>query len=188
MSPFVIMVLLGVFQLNPQRWLFTLSPFPGFDVRLFMSSIMWRPFLNNLFWWLNSFDAGACYAGEVDNPGRTLPRAMFLAVIMVITGYVFPLMLAIGAINSTAEDWVDGYLATATGAIGGRWLEAWVIEAAGIANISLYQAELSADAYQLTGMADRGFLPKIFVNKESIRNTDLRFITWCLCYNWNGKS
>jgi amino acid transporter len=166
MSPFVIMVLLGVFQLDPRRWLLTLSPSSGFDVRLFVSSIMWRPFLNNLFWCLNSFDAGACYAGEVDNPGRTLPHAMFWAVTLVIVGYIFPLMVAIGATDSTPEDWVDGYLATAAGVIGGRWLEAWVILAAGIANISLYQAELSADAYQLMGMADRGFLPKIFSTRS----------------------
>ncbi|KAG7355864.1 amino acid permease [Nitzschia inconspicua] len=172
MSPFVIMVLVGVFQLDPQRWLQTPSLSQSEEVesstnlRVILGSIAWRPFLNNLFWNLNSFDAGACYAGEVENPGRTLPRAMFIAVCMVIAGYLFPLMVAIGATDSTPEDWEDGYLATAAGSIGGRWLEAWVILAAGIANISLYQAELSADAYQLMGMADRGFLPKIFSTRS----------------------
>jgi amino acid transporter len=172
MSPFVIMVVMGVFQLDPQRWLEILPPSQSseaetsMDLRFLVSTVLWRPFLNNLFWNLNSFDAGACYAGEVDNPGRTLPRAMFFAVCMVIAGYLFPLMVAIGATDSKPEDWEDGYLATAAGAIGGRWLEAWVILAAGIANISLYQAELSADAYQLMGMADRGFLPKIFSTRS----------------------
>lgn len=173
MSPFVVMMILGLFQLDPQRWLQTLSSESsgddnggGVGLPIVLTSILWRPFLNNLFWNLNSFDAGACYAGEVDNPGRTLPRAMFLAVCMVTAGYIFPLMVAIGATDSTPEDWQDGYLASAAGSIGGQWLEAWVVLAAGVANISLYQAELSADAYQLMGMADRGFLPKIFSTRS----------------------
>lgn len=185
LAPFVVMIGLGIFQIDPHRWLETLndlsnstsheaidqnietrSSFVGSVMTIASSQILWRPFLNNLFWSLNSFDSTASYSGEVDNPGRTLPRAMFFAVMMVACGYLFPLMVAIGATDSSPEEWIDGYMATAAGSIGGEWLEAWVILAAGVANISLFQAELSADAYQLMGMADRGFVHKIFSTRS----------------------
>jgi amino acid transporter len=192
MSPFVIMVLMGSFQLDPSRWLggpplsvTNMTETAGMNMTstgddensnhqqfqetaamIVGSSVLWRPFLNNLFWCLNSYDSTASYAGEVDNPGRTLPLAMFWAVIISLFAYLGPLLVAIGATDSSPRDWVDGYLATAAGEIGGEWLEAWVILAAGIANISLFQAELSADAYQLMGMAERGFVPKIFATRS----------------------
>lgn len=50
--------------------------------------------------------------------------------------------------------------------IGGPWLGAWTVFAAAISNIALFQAELSADAYQLMGMADRGHIPKIFSKRS----------------------
>jgi len=33
--------------------------------------------------------------------------------------------------------------------IGGKWLGVWTIFAAGISNLALFEAELSADAFQL---------------------------------------
>jgi L-asparagine transporter-like permease len=87
---------------------------------------------------------------------------MSLAIVFVVAGYLLPLLVAIGATDSDPSDWVDGYLATAATEIGGEWLGAWVVFAAGVSNIALFQAELSADAFQLMGMAERGFVPKIF--------------------------
>lgn len=50
--------------------------------------------------------------------------------------------------------------------IGGPWLGAWTVFAAAISNIALFQAELSADAFQLMGMADRGHIPKLFSKRS----------------------
>jgi amino acid transporter len=169
------MTVLGVFQLDPRRWLEVPAADPDSssvtetdgDVRgiwttMISGAVLWRPFLNNLFWNLNSFDSAASFAGEVHRPGQVLPRAMSLAIVFVVAGYLLPLLVAIGATDSDPSDWVDGYLATAAPEIGGEWLGAWVVFAAGVSNIALFQAELSADAFQLMGMAERGFVPKIF--------------------------
>jgi amino acid transporter len=177
LAPFVVMIAIGSFQVDPTRWLDgptslqnttdigttdtgESSVFDG------VSLIQWRPFLNSLFWNLNSFDSTASFAAEVDRPGRTLPRAMFWAIIVINIAYIGPLLVAIGATDSTPAEWVDGYLARAAGIIGGAWLEGWVVLAAGIANIALFQAELSADAFQLMGMAERGFVPSIFSTRS----------------------
>ena len=111
---------------------------------------------------MNSFDSTASFAGEVQQPGYVLPRALFLGIIFIVAGYLLPLLIAIGATDSEPQDWEDGYLETAAADIGGEWLGACVVFAAGVSNIALFQAELSADAYQLMGMADRHFVPKLF--------------------------
>jgi amino acid transporter len=177
MSPFIILTLVGSFKVDPSRWFqmpdqnrtavesmfdddhieHGLIPFPGAT----MGGVLWRPLLNNLFWNLNSFDAAGSFAADVENPGQVLPRAMMWSVFLVVSGYFIPLLVALGASDARQEEWVDGYLAKACSDIVGPWLGAWTVFAAGISNIALFQAELSADAFQLMGMADRGYLPKV---------------------------
>lgn len=275
MSPFLVMIVIGIFQIDPQRFRIHVASNSSESIvmeydddniteaassssfffsvvwlglrnmwsTLFFGSISWRPFLNNLFWNLNSFDSAATYASEavvvtvdVDENDRddnyntnnndndinnddshhnidantflfpslssieteshactgedeidpvtngttitttnmrngnlqrtttttVLPQAIGWATVLVAAGYLFPLIVAIGATNSTRDDWKDGYLTTAASDIGGSWLGLWVVIAAGVSNIGLYQAELSQEAYQLMGMSDRGYVPKLF--------------------------
>lgn len=183
MSPFIIMTLIGIFQIDPQRWLVmpehisvdpswddevegdnpgTSTFFSGGWMDMAYTGILWRPFLNSLFWNLNSFDSAASFAGDVQDPGRNFPRAMFWSILMAVAANLIPVLICIGATDSKQHDWVDGYLATAASKIGGRWLGAWVVFAAGVSNLAEFQAELSGDAFALMGMADRGFVPKIF--------------------------
>ena len=174
MAPFVIMVLIGMFKVDPSRWReVPTTTVDGQDVSdqgmwaVFTSGvILWRPLLNSLFWNLNSYDATASYSAEVRDPGYVLPRALMWGVVIMTAGYIFPILVAIGATDSEPEDWVDGYLTTAAEQIGGKWLGAWVVFAAGVSNIGMFQAELSADAFQLMGMAERGFVPKIFATRS----------------------
>ena len=85
---------------------------------------------------------------------------MLWSTLLVAVCYFFPLLVAIGASPPTSEsrpgDWEDGYMAVVNAELVGPWLGAWTVMAAGISNIALFQAELSADAFQLMGMADRG--------------------------------
>jgi amino acid transporter len=180
MSPFIILILVGSSQVDTNRWF----EFPnnsdfdtaeeatdddasgGFFPNAVLGGVLWRPFLNNLFWNLNSFDAAGSFAGEIENSSQLFPRAMFLSVVLVASCYFFPLLIAIGATDAERQDWTDGFLAHVAGEVGGPWLGAWTVFAAAISNIALFQAELSADAFQLMGMADRGHLPKIFSKRS----------------------
>jgi amino acid transporter len=179
MSPFIILILFGSWKVNPSRWfelpqedlsyLETLTDddaMGGFFPNAALGGVLWRPFLNNLFWNLNSFDAAGSFAAELDDPARVLPKALLYSVVMVSACYFLPLAVAIGASEAEQHEWVDGYLARVTGDVIGPWLGAWTVFAAGISNIALFQAELSADAFQLMGMADRGHLPKIFSHRS----------------------
>jgi hypothetical protein len=119
--------------------------------------VLWRPFLNNFFWNLNSFDAGGAFVKDIQDPAMMLPKALKWSVLLVSCRYILPLLVATGASTVTQHDWVDGYLDDGVSEVFGPWLAAWTVFAAGVSNIALFQAELSADALQLTGMAERFF-------------------------------
>lgn len=111
-------------------------------------------------------DSAAAFSADVEDPARVLPRAMGWSVLMVASCYFIPLLVALGASTAQQSDWVDGYFAVVAHDIAGPWLGAWLVFAAGISNIAMFQAELSSDAFQLMGMAERGFLPKIFATRS----------------------
>lgn len=144
--------------------------------------------------------------GEVENPTRTVPRALAGAVVLVIVAYLVPLLVALG-VTVEGTGWELGYFTyvadkvrrsppgvgwhplqrngcsiggcyeglvyfeyvqrkgginNGTHQVGGTWLAYWIIAAAAASQIGQYQAEMSSDSYQVQGMAERGFLPKIF--------------------------
>ena len=70
------------------------------------------------------------------------------------------------ATDYNQEDWVDGHLGAVCQDIGGKWLGAWTIFAAGISNLALFEAEMSSDAFQLMGMGKLIFL--LYLDKESL--------------------
>ena len=184
MSPFVIMVLVGASQVDPHRWLQTpnsntnsttttindinnnmmdddFETSPGPLPMLTLGGILWRPYLNNMFWNLNSFDSAASFAAECTDVKHTYPRGIFAGLIMTILLYIIPLMVAVGATDYAQSEWVDGHLGAAAVDIGGTYLGAWTVFAAGISNLGMFEAEMSADAFQIMGMAEQGYLPRI---------------------------
>ena len=49
------------------------------------------------------WDRVSTLAGEVNNPGRTLPRAMLLAVMMVVLMYLLPTLAVLGVTDDTSK-------------------------------------------------------------------------------------
>lgn len=65
--------------------------------------------------------------------------------------------------------WQDGYFATVAEAVAGRWLGVWVVLAAAVANVGLFEAEMSSDALQVMGMVSR--VPSFFCSKVGCADT-----------------
>lgn len=159
--PFVVMGLLAIPDIEPSRWAVTN-----------LNDINWNLYLNTLFWNLNYWDSISTLAGEVENPRKTLPRALFYAVILVVLGYFFPLLIGTGAVAVDRQLWTDGYFSDIALIIGGAWLRWWLQAAAAMSNMGMFVAEMSSDAFQLLGMAERGMLPEFF-SKRSRHGTPL---------------
>lgn len=153
--PFLVMGLVAIPKLKPKRWL-------AGNIR----NVDWSLYLNTLFWNLNYWDSISTLAGEVDNPSRTLPKALLCAVILVVAAYLYPLLAGTGAIPLERELWEDGYFSDVAKVLGGLWLRWWVQGASAVANMGMFVAEMSSDSYQLLGMAERGMLPELFAKRS----------------------
>lgn len=153
--PFVVMGLIAIPKIRPSRWLM-----------VDLQSVDWNLYLNTLFWNLNYWDSISTLAGEVDNPKKTLPKALFYALILVVCGYFFPLLIGTGAIPVNRELWTDGYFSDIAKMVGGVWLSIWIQAAAAMSNMGMFVTEMSSDSFQLLGMAERGMLPEIFATRS----------------------
>ncbi|KAL6275163.1 hypothetical protein ACE6H2_018764 [Prunus campanulata] len=162
LCPFIIMSLVAIPKIDPSRW-----------ISLGQQGVKkdWTLFINTLFWNLNFWDNASTLAGEVDEPQKLYPKALFSAGVLTCLGYIIPLLAATGAIPLDQEDWVDGYLASAGEMIAGKWLKFWIEIGAVLSIIGLFEAQLSSCAYQLLGMADLGILPMIFGARSKWFNT-----------------
>ncbi|CAL9152400.1 unnamed protein product, partial [Musa hybrid cultivar] len=160
-APFILMGLVAIPKLRPSRWLVV-------DI----NKVDWNLYLNTLFWNLNYWDSISTLAGEVDNPKSTLPKALFYALILVVFGYLYPLLAGTGAIPLDRERWTDGYFSDVAKILAGVWLRWWVQGASALSNMGMFVAEMSSDSYQLLGMAERGMLPEFF-GKRSRYGTPL---------------
>ncbi|RLN18368.1 putative polyamine transporter [Panicum miliaceum] len=159
LSPFLLMSGAALPKIRPRRW-------GGVAAEK-----DWKLFFNTLFWNLNYWDSVSTMAGEVERPGKTLPKALVAAVSMTSLGYLLPLMAATGAVDVAPEDWGNGFFADAAGMIAGRWLKYWIEVGAVLSSIGLYSATLSSAAFQLLGMADLGLLPRVFAARAPVFNT-----------------
>mmetsp|Transcript_23117 Transcript_23117/g.63828 ORF Transcript_23117/g.63828 Transcript_23117/m.63828 type:complete len:649 (+) Transcript_23117:185-2131(+) len=155
--PFVLLVVLAVPHIKPANWL-------EFEPK----AVDWTTFINVMFWNLNYWDSVSTLAGEVRNPGKTFPRALLMAVLLVVAMYLLPTMAALGikSPESKDSDWGLGYYGLVAQQVGGPWLAVWVLGAAAFSQVGQYQAEMASDSYQLQGMAERGFLPLVLANKS----------------------
>ncbi|KAL9246991.1 hypothetical protein vseg_020466 [Gypsophila vaccaria] len=153
--PFIVMGLLAIPSLEPARWLV-----------VDLHDVKWGLYLNTLFWNLNYWDSISTLAGEVENPKKTLPKALFYALIFVVCAYFFPLLAGTGAVPLNRELWQDGYFADLAKVIGGTWLCWWIQGAAAMSNMGMFVAEMSSDSFQLLGMAERGMIPELFAKRS----------------------
>ncbi|KAB1200655.1 hypothetical protein CJ030_MR0G006683 [Morella rubra] len=153
--PFLVMGIVAIPRLNPSWW-----------VVVDLGSVHWGLYLNTLFWNLNYWDSISTLAGEVDNPSKSLPKALFYALLLVVFGYFFPLLIGTGAIPLDRELWSDGYFADIAKILGGVLLRSWVLAASALSNMGMFVAEMSSDSFQLLGMAEHGMLPSVFCKRS----------------------
>ena len=166
MTPFFLMAIFGARSVDPQNWLVGMSTPPSVGSEDLLA------LFNVLFWNLNNWDSISTIAGEVSNPRKIIPKAMFMALLVIMSAYVVPLGIGIGWMTETNDlsVWKPGYFQAVAYEIGGTWLALWILLAAIVSCMGQFQALISSCAYQLEGMSELGWLPRWF-------NTQSRYDT-----------
>lgn len=174
LAPFVIFVFVGLFEVDPYKWLET----PSLTVAEYSAAseyhlggglfpyamaggVLLRPFFNTLLWNHNGFDSSATFSEDCGRaPERVIPRSLHNAWWLVMISYVFPMAVAIGVSDGDQIEWQSGYIATLASEAVGPWLGNWLVLASGLSNIALYQSQKSSAVFKIMGMAHNGLLPK----------------------------
>eukprot|EP00037_Helgoeca_nana_P019370 m.188801 g.188801 ORF g.188801 m.188801 type:complete len:511 (-) comp24837_c0_seq2:2043-3575(-) len=153
--PFILMLMMGAHEIEPQRW-WDHEP---------LETVQWGLLINTLFWNLNYFDSVATLAAEVHNPAKTFPKAMRIVTPLVIVMYLSAVMLGVG-VSPQGAVWHASYFAEVAFLIGGRWLQAFVVAGTVASCVGQFEAETSENAFSLLGMAERRMLPAVFATRS----------------------
>uniref|UniRef100_A0A7S3G0G1 Amino acid permease n=1 Tax=Palpitomonas bilix TaxID=652834 RepID=A0A7S3G0G1_9EUKA len=156
LAPFLVMIGMGIPRVNASVWLES-TP-----------QVQWVNLTNNILWNMNGFDSVSNFAGEVYRPSFTYPVGLTVSVFLVMLVVLLPLMIGVGVAPNFSE-WQEGYFSEVSKIIGGAWLQDFFSISSIIANVGMFIAELSTDAYQLCGMAERGMLPKVMAKRTRFR-------------------
>jgi amino acid transporter len=148
--PLLIFVAAGLFFLHPQRYSFAATP--GYGV--FSTSVLL------LIYAFGGFEMAAIPAGETRHPREDLPRAILVAIAVVIVTYVLIQVVCIGTLPGLADS--EKPLADASlqflGAAGGSLIAAGaILSIAGNLGITMF-----ASSRMPMAMAERGELPRVF--------------------------
>jgi amino acid transporter len=155
LTPFAILVVLGMSKLlgNPSAaWTPMLAPGSSFikaaGAGLYIA--MW----NYLGW-----DDLSTITGEVENPQKTFPRALLIAVILTIAAYLLPTLVGVVAVPDYAS-WEEGTWTKVGQAIGGSWLGILIVAAGLFSAMGLFASTLLASSRIPFVLGEDGWLPQ----------------------------
>lgn len=167
LTPYVLLSALALAKANPARW--SEVPLDG--------AIDWPTLLSVLYWNVSGWDCASTFAGEVKQPGRTYPRGLGLALVIMLAAYALPLFAAAGCDDAGDwREWKDGSFAQIGQGIGGQWLGVLIIVSSALGNWGLFASELLEDSYQLLGMAEAGMAPRFFGRRHPHFHTPVNAI------------
>ena len=104
------------------------------------------------------WDNAATVANEVENPQKTYPRVMFLALAAILISYVVPLA-AVWHTHIPHDIWGDGSWASIASMIAGPWLGIILVATAMTAEFGSFNSLVMSYSRLPVAMAEDGHLP-----------------------------
>lgn len=134
-----------------------------------------------VMWNYNGFDSISTVTEEIEDPRRNLPKALFLAIALIVAAYVIPSLGALA--HGGWSRWSDGDFASIGGALGGTWLM-WALSIGGMfAAWGLYSSLLMSNSRLPFVMAEDGWIPRWFVRRSPKYDTPVTAVVVCsVCY------
>uniref|UniRef100_A0A7S0RF09 Amino acid permease/ SLC12A domain-containing protein n=1 Tax=Pyramimonas obovata TaxID=1411642 RepID=A0A7S0RF09_9CHLO len=152
LGPFLIMIVIGLMTRG-----ISLTEAP----EVAPSNVKMVSFVTILLWSTSGYDiVGAC-AGEVDNPGKTFPKAMAFALTVTTALDCMSMVVGMSVVKNYAS-WHDGTFMDVAYELGGDTLEAVFTFGAAISVIGLLCTLICSSSRIIYGMAVVGTLPKVF--------------------------
>ncbi len=169
--PFVAMVLIGTPRLLHWRPPAAPTISPGFLGALGggLSVVIW-----NFCGWENL----SVVAGEIENPQRNYPRAIAIALPIVVAGYLLPLLVALDGARSGAG-WETGSFARVGTAIGGPWLGGAIGIGGALGSFAIFEAAMLWVSRMPFVLACDNYLPRPLAEIWWGRATPARSIVVC---------
>lgn len=115
-------------------------------------------------WNYMGWDNASTVANEVENPQKTYPRVMMLALAAIVISYVIP-VLAVWHLHVQAEIWTTGSWASIARIVVGPWLGICLVVAAMISEFGTFNSLVMSYSRLPVAMAEDGHLPRIFTRK-----------------------
>jgi amino acid transporter len=122
--------------------------------------------------------------GEVRDASRSYPRALAIALPLVVAGYLIPLLATLSATDWTT--WVEGgwpQIALASGGALGPMLAAWIALAGMVSALALFNALLLAYSRIPFVMATDGLLPAGLARTDGRGTPRVAVIFAAVCYS-----
>jgi len=168
-SPFALLVVWGVPDVNPNVWLEgPAGGCVGFSACI--QAVQWRSFVAVLLWNTSGYDDAAATAEEVAEPAHVYPRSLFLAVLVVSLSYLLPVMVGVG-ISPDIAAWDDGHFADVVAVLGHQAFSTFLAVGGTMSGLGQLNALLCSSARELVAMVDDGLLPQVLAWMHPQRKT-----------------
>ncbi len=152
--PFVILVAIGLPRLINDG-IDPLVPFtpPGGPVASALGAGIWIGMWNYLGW-----DGLSTVAGEIREPRRTFPLALFISVPLIAACYLLPVLAGLGS-NQSWDTWTAGTFTLIGQDFGGVWLKTLITIGSFVSMAGLFSGLLLSVSRVPYVMARDGWLP-----------------------------
>jgi amino acid transporter len=112
-------------------------------------------------WNYMGWDNASTIAAEVDQPQRTYPKAVMLALFIVALSYILP-VAAVWITRLPAASWETGSWADIAGMLGGPALRVFLIAGGMFSGFAMFNALVMSYSRLPLAMSEDGMLPKVF--------------------------
>jgi len=120
--------------------------------------------LSTLIYNYSGWDNISTYAAEVNDPRRNYPRALAIALLIVLLAYLLPVIAGVRVTTDPAVWNTNAGWPVIARLVGGRWLGALVAVAGLASSWALFNAQLLYVSRLPFVLAQDGWLPKKFAN------------------------
>lgn len=159
--PFVVVSICGALALRHSgfdQFVATLTAAPATTPSSAESGPLWVTGILLCMWNYLGWDSASTVAGEVDQPQRNYPRALFIAVILVAACYTIPVLFAAGS-GLPAEAWTTGSWVEIGRRLGGPWVGVAIALGGALCGIGMFNALVLSHSRLPLAMVRDGLLP-----------------------------